>query len=54
MIIFEEEYYIDARKSNEFLEVIKEFEKAVKDSDLPYLIDWYFENTKNGNFSKRW
>ena len=42
MIFFEEEYYIDARKSNEFRELIEEFEQAVKDSDLPYLIDWYF------------
>ena len=46
MIFFEEEYYIDARRSSEFLEVIKEFEKAVKDSNLPYLIDWYFLNER--------
>lgn len=46
MIIFEEEYYVQAKKSKEFLKILEEFEKAVKDAEIPFLKDWYFLSKK--------
>ena len=46
MIIYEEEYLVEARHSKKFLELIEKFEKMVKTNNVPFLKDWYFLSKK--------
>ena len=46
MLIYEEEYVVEAKQSKKFLELIEEFEKEVKKSNIPFLKDWYFLSKK--------